>query len=124
MTKIRPVSVESSDWEQARRVVGQFTRDVRDALDASRTGLLWSDNVSRVYECAFNSTSLPFAVRTDFVSRPLAVQLLQAYNPLTNTFVSGGAVEWSWSNGAINLVAIPGLAASTDYQIQFGAWES
>ena len=124
MTKVRPISVESSDWSQARRAVGQFTRDVRDALVAERGGVRWADNISRVYEVDFNSTTAPLVVRTGLTSRPLSVVLLSAYNSTTNQYVSGSEVTWSWDDGAVNLIDISGLAAATDYQVRFGVWES
>ena len=124
MTKVRPISVESSDWSQARRAVGQFTRDVRDALVAERGGVRWADNISRIYACNFNKNNAPISVRTGITARPLAVVLLNAYNLATNQYISGGSVQWSWDNGVINLVDFGGLAAATDYQIQFGVWGS
>ncbi len=124
MTKVRPISVESSDWEQARRVVGQFTRDVRDALVAERGGVRWADNISQVYEVDFNKNTAPLVVRTGLTSRPLSVVLLSAYNSTTNQYISGSEVTWSWDDGAVNLIDISGLAAATDYQVRFGVWES
>lgn len=101
------------------RDLAAFTRDVAEALRADERGLVWADNVGPVIEYAHDNADTPYQHTLDLPEAPASVIVLRAQTP-AGTFISGGAVEWSYSNGVLSVGELGALTSGTSYDVRLG----
>lgn len=90
-----------------------------DVLRLFTKGLSFADNHQcDIVTVQFNTDTAPIRVALQTLKAPpSAIWVMRAQERGQDNVMSGNAVTWSFTNGAVNIVAIDGLTASTFYNV-------
>jgi len=90
-----------------------------DVLRLFTRGLNFADNMQcDIVTVRFNTDTAPIrVVLPTLKTPPSAVWVMRALDRGQDNVMSGNTVTWSFTNGAVNIVAIDGLAVSTFYNV-------
>lgn len=103
-----------------------FLRRVWKILDGHEAGVRWSDNIGPTYQADVIENNLPLDLQTRETARPLAVRLLDCFEPdndlQSDRHLSGGCIEWIWlGDGVVRITKIDCLnTATATYRCTFG----
>jgi hypothetical protein len=110
------------------RPLDQFVRETRNILNG---GVKLRDQLSAEIKQVRYTGGESLTVRSKYATPPIALWALNAREAATGTatFISGGAVTWAFSgtqagDSFIEITAIDGLTASTDYLVTLAIVES
>jgi hypothetical protein len=106
-----------------RRVLDAAMRSIREILEG---GWRWREQVQHVKTVTLAGDDLPLSLAFDgLLSPPVCVLMLSAVEADSGTgiVISGGAVTWSFANGAVVLSGLSEITGATRYQVTLAAME-